>query len=42
VKFPVIKRGPEGANDETMTVTAWDSKIGQYDETGDECAPNDG
>ena len=37
---PVIKRGAEGANDELMTVTAWENKIGQYDETGDECAPN--
>jgi len=40
-KFPVIKKRPEGANEEIMTVTAWDFEIGQYDETGDECAPND-
>ena len=41
LQTPVIKRGPEGANDDVITVTAWDSKIGQYDERGDECAPND-
>jgi len=41
VQFPVIKRGAEGSNDDLMTVTAWENKIGQYDETGDECAPND-
>lgn len=40
-KFPVIRKRLGGRSDEILTVTAWDYEIGQYDELGDECAPND-
>lgn len=40
-QFPlVLKRGAESEG-ENITITAWRSKIGQYDETFDQCAPND-